>query len=49
MGWFLEWLFGKTEAQLRNMKANRLAKIEKLQEEVKAIDEEINKKNESKN
>lgn len=48
MSWFLEWLFGKTEGQLRNMKATRLAKIEKLQEEVKAIDEEINKKNESK-
>lgn len=49
MGWFASWLFGKTEGQLRNMKANRLAKIEKLQEEVKAIDEEMNKKNESKN
>lgn len=48
MSWFLNWLFGKSEAQLRNMKANRLAKIEKLQEEVNAIDEEINKKNESK-
>lgn len=46
MGLFLNWLFGKTEAQLRNMKATRLAKIEKLQEEVKAIDEEMNKKNE---
>lgn len=48
MGIFLDWLFGKTDAQLRNMKATRLAKIEKLQEEVKAIDEEMNKKNESK-
>lgn len=49
MGLFFDWLFGKSEAQLSNMKATRLAKIERIKKEIEAIDEEMNKKNESKN
>lgn len=49
MGWILEWLMGKTEAQLSNMKATRLAKIERIKKEIEAIDKEMSKKNESKN
>jgi hypothetical protein len=43
MGWISDWLFGKSKKQLEGMKQTRLDKIEKLQAEVKAIDEEIKK------
>lgn len=49
MSWLVNWLFGKSEAQLSNMKATRLAKIERIKKEIEAIDEEMNKKNENKN
>lgn len=48
MGWFLEWLMGKSNAQLSNMKATRLAKIERIEKEIEAIDAKM-KENESKN
>jgi hypothetical protein len=43
MGWFSDWLFGKSKKQLESMKQTRLDKIAKLEAEVKAIDEEIKK------
>lgn len=43
MGWIMNWLFGKSEKQLKNMKETRLHKIAKLEAEVKAIDEELKK------
>ena len=47
MGWILEWLMGKSNAQLSNMKATRLAKIERIKKEIEAIDAKM-KENESK-
>lgn len=41
MSWFLNYFFGKPIATLEKMKETRTKKIEKLQEEIKAIDEEI--------
>lgn len=43
MSWFMDWLFGKSKSQLEKMKQTRLNKIKTLQEEVKAIDDEIKK------
>ena len=47
MSWLVNWLFGKSEAQLSNMKATRLAKIERIEKEIEAIDAKM-KENESK-
>ena len=43
MSWFMDWLFGKSKSQLEKMKQTRLNKIKTLEEEVKAIDDEIKK------
>lgn len=48
MGWWLDWLFGKSSKQLESMKKSRLGKIAKLQAEVDAINAEL-AKHESKN
>lgn len=44
MSWILDWLFGKSDAQLEKMKATRLKKIEKLQGEINEIDKELSRK-----
>ncbi len=44
MGWFLNWLFSKSESQLNKMKESRLRKINALQEEIAEIDEVIKEK-----
>lgn len=44
MSWILDWLFGKSDAQLNRMKSTRLKKIEKLQGEINEIDKELSRK-----
>lgn len=45
MGWFCNYFFGKPIATLEKMKEARLYKLLKLQEEIKAIEEEITRQN----
>jgi len=49
MGWFADWLWNKSEDQLKKMKETRLKRIDKINKEIVAIDAEIaKKKNEDK-
>ena len=46
MSWMFNWLMGKSTKQLTNMKRAREAKVAKLTEEIKQIEEMI-KRNEA--
>lgn len=49
MSWIMEWLWGKSPKQLEKMKATRLAKRAKLDQEIAEINTELDKqKNENK-
>lgn len=48
MGAFFTWFFGKPQKQLEEMKQIKLRKIEKLQEEILAIENEIKRQNDEK-
>ena len=44
MGLWLEWLWGKSKAQLESMLKTRLSKREKLDAEIEEIKKELAKK-----
>lgn len=44
MGAFFTWLMGKSKDELFKMRKARLAKIERLQKQIKEIDVELEKR-----